>query len=258
MINASGLDRVLVIVSLTNPCAKLDCSEIDKMNFSLGEIPWVDPSAETVDSKLGPWTAVHARSKMLESTLGAYSYIMNDCEITYSGIGKFSSIASHVRINPGNHPLWRASLHHFSYRSLAYGFAREDDADFFNWRRAHSVLIGNDVWIGHGAILLPGVTIGDGAVVGAGAVVTKNVAPYTIVAGVPARVLRRRVSEQVEGWLRDIAWWDWSRQQLEEAFDDFRNCDVEQFAVKYHGPTDAEPGSTTPAHRDRDTACPRR
>lgn len=205
------------------------------MTRSLGTTPWVDPSATIVDTMLGPWTAVHARTSLLETTLGDYSYIMNDCEVAHTRIGKFVSIASHVRINPGNHPLWRPSLHHFSYRSASYGFDAEDDADFFQWRRDHGVSIGHDVWIGHGAILLPGVTIGNGAVVGAGAVVTKDVAPYTLVAGVPAKVLRRRVGERVEQWLMEIAWWDWPREQLEEAFKDFRECDAEQFALKYHG-----------------------
>ena len=98
-----------------------------------------------------------------------------------------------MRINPGNHPLWRAALHHFTYRSRSYDLHPEDDREFFDWRRAHPVVLGDDVWIGHGAILLPGVKIGTGAVVGAGAVVTKDVPPFTIVAGVPAKTLRRRV-----------------------------------------------------------------
>ena len=91
--------------------------------------------------------------------------------------------------------------------------------------------VGHDVWIGHGAILLPGVTVGTGAVIGAGAVVTKDVAPYTIVVGVPARPLRLRFPEDVVEKLRRIAWWDWPRELLEERFGDFN--DLDSFLEKY-------------------------
>ena len=90
-----------------------------------------------------------------------------------------------VRINPGNHPMQRASQAHFTYRASAYFPGESDEADFFAWRRAHKVTIGHDVWIGHGAIVLPGRRIGTGAVVAAGAIVTKDVPPYAIVAGNP-------------------------------------------------------------------------
>ena len=91
----------------------------------------------------------------------------------------------------------RVTQHHMTYRRVQYGFGETDDDDFFDWRRDHKVTVGHDVWIGHGAILLPGVTVGTGAVIGAGAVVTKDVEPYTIAVGVPARPLRRRFPEDV-------------------------------------------------------------
>ena len=195
--------------------------------------PRIDPTALVKESTLGAWTAVGARTQIQESILGDYSYVSNDCDIIYSTIGKFCSIASQVRINPGNHPLWRAALHHFTYRSRSYDLCPEDDHEFFNWRRAHPVLLGDDVWIGHGAILLPGVKIGTGAVVGAGAVVTKDVRPFTIVAGVPAKTLRRRLQPEVEAAYMRIRWWDWPREKLAAALEDFRALNAEQFAEKY-------------------------
>src|SRR5579871_1743497 len=109
----------------------------------LSDTPYVDPTAIVRDSQLGGWTSVGPRTTIFESTLGDYSYVVNDSSIVYSEIGKFCSIAAHTRLNPGNHPLERAALHHFSYRSVSYGLGDEDDAEFFAWRRRHRVVLGN-------------------------------------------------------------------------------------------------------------------
>ena len=194
--------------------------------------PYIHPDARVVASELGAWTEVGARSSVTDSTMGDYSYVVQDSQIIYSSIGKFANIASHCRINPGNHPHWRASLHHFMDRSANYEMG-EDDPEFFQWRRDHQVTIGHDTWFGHGAIIMPGVSIGTGAIVGSGAIVTKDVDPYTIVVGNPARVLRRRVSEAVEEKLMRIAWWDWSHDQLRANLADFRALDAEAFADKF-------------------------
>jgi phosphonate metabolism protein (transferase hexapeptide repeat family) len=199
----------------------------------LGENPWVDPTAVVRETTLGRWTSVGARTRIMESALGDYSYAMEDCDIIYTQMGKFCSVASHVRINPGNHPLWRAALHHFTYRSAAYGLTQDDDERFFQWRRVHRVVLGHDVWIGHGAVVLPGVRIGTGAAVGAGSVLTKDVPAFTVVAGVPARVIRRRFSPDVEASLMRIRWWDWSHKELAAAVEDFRSLDAAAFCSKY-------------------------
>jgi phosphonate metabolism protein (transferase hexapeptide repeat family) len=138
-----------------------------------------------------------------------------------------------VRINATNHPTWRASLHHFTYRANDYWPDAQMEESFFDWRRQSHVTIGHDVWIGHGATLLPGVTIGNGAAIGAGAVVSKDVAPYTIVGGVPARVIRERFSPQIGARLDALAWWDWSHLALRAALDDFRSLPIEAFLDRY-------------------------
>jgi phosphonate metabolism protein (transferase hexapeptide repeat family) len=139
----------------------------------LGAEPFIHPTAQVRDSSFGAYCEVGARTKVSECSFGDYSYIVADADIIYATVGKFCSIAAHTRINPGNHPLERVALNHFTYRSSAYGLG-EDDADFFQWRRDHHVTLGNDVWIGHGAILLPGVSVGNGAAIGAGAVVSSS------------------------------------------------------------------------------------
>jgi hypothetical protein len=201
----------------------------------LGETPTVDPTARIVDSRLGRYTEVGARTTLLETTMDDYSYVVNDGQIAYTTIGKFCSIAAMIRINPGNHPMWRASQAHFTYRASAYFPGEADETEFFAWRRAHPVAIGHDVWIGHGAVILPGRTIGTGAVVAAGAVVSKDVAPYAIVAGVPARVVKRRFPEAIGERLQALAWWDWEHARLRAALADFRALPVEEFLDRYEG-----------------------
>ena len=86
---------------------------------------------------------------------------------------------------------------------------------------------------GHGAVLLPGVKIGNGAVIGSNAVVTKNVAPYTIVGGVPAKLIKYRFTDDVSERMDELAWWDWSHEELREALEDFRALSAEAFLEKY-------------------------
>lgn len=199
----------------------------------LGTLPTIDPTAIVVDSRFGRWTEVGARCRLTETVMDDWSYVVHDSEIIYTTIGKFCSIAAHTRINPGNHPMERITQSHVTYRASQFFDGEEDEVDFFARRRARPVTIGHDVWIGHGAIVLPGRTIGTGAVVAGGAVVTKDVAPYTIVAGNPARVVRRRFPEAIAERIAALAWWDWSRERLREALPDMRALDVEAFLEKW-------------------------
>jgi phosphonate metabolism protein (transferase hexapeptide repeat family) len=199
----------------------------------LGEKPLVHPTAEIQASNLGRYTEVDERCTLNEVTLGDYSYIMREGEVWAANIGKFVNIASHVRINATNHPTWRTTQHHFTYRAHDYWPDAEREESFFDWRRAHGVTIGHDVWIGHGATILPGVTIGNGAVIGSGAVVTKDVAPYTIVGGVAAKFIKRRFDQETGERLDRLAWWDWSHGALRDALDDFRNLSIDDFLDRY-------------------------
>jgi hypothetical protein len=201
----------------------------------LGEQPLIHEGAVVTDCELGSYTEVGRGTAMSQSRFGDYSYITWDCHVTGSDIGKFCSIAAHVRINPGNHPVWRASQHHFSYRSRQFGLAEDDDEEVFAWRRANAVTLGHDIWIGHGVTLLVGVSIGTGAVVGAGAVVSRGVAPYSIVAGVPARPIRQRFPAAIAARLQALAWWDWPHDKLRAALPDFRKLSVEAFLEKHEG-----------------------
>jgi hypothetical protein len=202
--------------------------------------PTIDPTASVRESELGAYTEVGARTTLLDVTMGDYSYVVNDAQITYTTIGKFCSIAAMTRINPGNHPMHRASQAHFTYRASAYFPGESDDAEFFEWRRAHRVHIGHDVWIGHGAVVLPGRFVGTGAVIAAGAIVTKDVPAYTIVAGNPARPIKRRFPEAITDRLAELSWWDWDHENLRRALPDFRKLAVEDFLAKYEAAAGSE------------------
>lgn len=199
----------------------------------LSEQPLIHPTAAVNGCEVGRYTEIAERCVVTDSSLGDYSYLMRECEVWAARIGKFVNMASHVRLNATNHPTWRATLHHFTYRAGDYWPDADHETAFFDWRRQNAVTIGHDVWIGHGATVLPGVTIGNGAVIGAGAVVSKDVAPYAIVGGVPARLIRERFDAVVGARLDRLAWWGWSHQRLRDALDDFRALTTEEFLTRH-------------------------
>ena len=197
---------------------------------TLSITPTIHASAFTAHSVSGEWSELGPNCTLIESTLGDYSYCADNVDIIYTDIGKYCSIASHVRINPGNHPMWRVTQHHMTYRRSMYGLGA-DDHDFFDWRRAHRCIIGHDVWIGHGVTVMAGVTVGTGAIIGAGAVVTKDVKPYEIVGGVPSKHIRMRFEPATIAQLLTSEWWHWDREKLEANFDDL--LDVSSFLEKH-------------------------
>lgn len=194
--------------------------------------PCIHENCRLYNTELGAYTEIGIMNYMENVKLGDFSYTSEYCIAQNADIGKFANIAAMVRIGPPDHPMERPSLHHFTYRRIKYGFASTDDEEFFNWRVKQKIFIGHDTWIGHGAVIMPGVHIGHGAVVGAGAVVTKDVEPYTIVVGVTAKPLRPRFSDDVISRLLEIRWWDWSYATIRNRLDDFY-LPIQQFINKY-------------------------
>lgn len=197
------------------------------------DAPYLHEGCQVADSEFGAWVEIGAGSRVANSRFGDYSYCDRLCDIANARIGRFANIASCVRIGATDHPLDRASLHHFLYRSASYWEDATDDADWFAHRAGRIARIGHDTWIGHAAQIKPEVTVGDGAVVAAGAVVTRDVAPYTIVAGVPAAPIRRRLDPELSARMIDLAWWDWDHATLRARLADFRTLPAAAFVEKY-------------------------
>lgn len=167
--------------------------------------------AHVEDSRLDYFTQLYPFGYMYSSSLGAYSYVQKNSSIWHATIGKFCSISWNVSVGGGEHDFHKVTAHSILY-SKPFGFI---DTPMYE-RFSEKCEIGNDVWIAAGVSVLRGVTIGDGAVIGAGAVVTKNVEPYSIVAGVPARKIGQRCSDELIADLLDIKWWNWPEKEIKK------------------------------------------
>lgn len=196
-------------------------------------VPHIHPGCEIVNASFGAYVEIGAGARLVNTTFEDYAYCDRYADIANTTVGRFANIAAMTRIGPTDHPYRNAAQHHFLYRSSYYFDGVADDAAFFAHRAARRTTLGADCWIGHGAIVKPEVTVGIGAVVASGAVVTKNVAPFMIVAGCPAVPLRMRFAEAVAERLLALAWWDWPHEVLRARLADFRAMPAEAFLEKY-------------------------
>ncbi len=196
--------------------------------------PLIHDGARITNSAFGAWCEVGAGAVITNSTFADYAYCDRLADIANTTVGRFSNIAAMTRIGPTDYPYQNAAQHHFLYRSSYYWDDVPDDPAFFAARAARRTHLGADCWIGHGAIIKPEITVGIGAIIAAGAVVTKDVAPFMIVAGCPAQPLRARFDARIVERLLALAWWDWDHQALRSALQDFRALKAEAFLEKYH------------------------
>ena len=153
---------------------------------------------------------VHDPREFLKNNV-LYHYPINKDRLI---IGKFCSIACGAKFlfNSANHKMASLSTYTFPLFFEEWGLEKENVAQA--WDQKGDIIIGNDVWIGYEAVILSGVTIGDGAVIGCRAVVTKDVPPYTILGGVPAKPIRKRFDEETIKELQKIKWWDWPEEKI--------------------------------------------
>lgn len=192
----------------------------------------------SLNSSFEGMNKIYSNSRF-DGSLGFGSYINEDCYIT-GEIGRFTSIAPYVRVNIGRHP------YEYPYVSTSPCFVSLrkqngstfvksqmfEEVKYVDEENKIAVLIGNDCWIGDGAFITGGVKIGDGAVVLAHAVVTKDIPPYAVVGGVPAKVLRYRYDDDTVKLLMEFKWWNKSQKWLTENIELIQNIDLLKELIK--------------------------
>lgn len=167
---------------------------------------------------------IRFNARIYRSKIGRYSYIGHDSVFQYCTVGSFCCVGPYVLCGLGIHPLNKyVSNSQTFYRNPAPCLTLLEETRFHE--ESIPVHIGNDVWIGARAMILDGVSVGDGAVIGAGAIVTKDVPPYAIVAGVPAKIIRYRFSEDIINKLLTIKWWDKDIEWLKSRIECFSDID---------------------------------
>lgn len=162
-------------------------------------------------SVIDPTSKIESGSAFIDSSIGRNSFCGYDCEVYRARIGAFVSIANRVTLGGARHPMEWVGMSPVFYAgrdSVRTKYAEHALPE------SPEIVVGNDVWIGHSAIVLSGVKIGNGAVVGAGSVVTKDVPAYAVVAGNPARILRYRFDEETIRELEEIQWWNFDEDRL--------------------------------------------
>ncbi len=215
---------------------KLDKTSI-VIDSSLGENIELYKFSRIFDSNIGNKSSIGDFSKVEYSTLeshnridrynyvskssiGRHSYTGMNSLIINSKIGKFCSISWRVTIGPANHNYSLPSTHSFLYND----FNKLKPLNYTGYDRFNEeCIIGNDVWIGCNSTILRGVSIGDGAVVGAHSLVNKDVPPYSIVVGNPAKIIRFRFEQNIIDKMLDLKWWNWSNKKIRMNFEFFEN-----------------------------------
>lgn len=190
------------------------------------ETIYLKPVIQNPNIIVGDFTMYHDfvnDPTLFEKNNVLYQYPINHDTLR---IGKFCSIACGAKFlfNSANHSLSSASTFPFPLFFEEWDLLKANVAQA--WDNKGDIVIGNDVWIGYEAVILAGVTIGDGAIIGTRAVVTKDVEPYTIVGGVPAKPIRKRFSDEMIAVLQEIKWWDWPEHKIKENLQVIQNGDI--------------------------------
>lgn len=204
---------------------------VDFINSSIGVNSSILRYSFIDKSIIGNYCKIYNNSYIFKTSIDDYSYINMYSTVMRAKIKKFTSIASHVYIGPTPHPLNKVATHPFIFLREFGEFIEMDDLEVCTLREQSKTEIGNDVWIGQGVTIMPNIKIDDGAVVGAGSVVTKNVGAYEVVAGVPAKLIKKRFNEHQIEKLKQLKWWEWQRKEIISRIKDFNNIDV--FIEKY-------------------------
>lgn len=164
-----------------------------------------------INSSIHKKSKINSGSHIVNSIFDKYSYCGYDCDINNTNVGSFCSIASNVKIGGGIHPMDWVSTSPVFYKgkqSLKAKFSPKDR------EKPRKVIIGHDVWIGQNVLINQGIKIGTGSIIGMGSIVTKDIPPYSIYAGNPAKFIRKRFDRNISGKLLEIEWWNFSEEKI--------------------------------------------
>ncbi len=206
-----------------------ECKVIDSLlenNASIGDY------SRVINSSLEEHVLLQRNNLVYNTSFGRYTYTGRNCTFFHCCIGKFCSISFNVVVGGGEHPYRFVTDHAFLYSKdfdLMPEFVNNDET--YN-RFSEPCVIGNDVWVAANAVILRGVNIGDGAVIGAGAVVTKDVPPYSIVGGVPAKIIKQRFDDKIVERLLKIKWWNLPSDVIKQNFRLFNSEPSEELLDK--------------------------
>lgn len=208
-----------------------------KRKCSFGRMAFINGSSFEGNNYIG------VRTKFIKSSLGYSSYIGNETQLSQTDVGRFTSIGSNVKLICGTHPTEVFVSTHPAFYSpqntFKQTFAKEkifEEHKTINHKVGKRCIIGNDVWICDNVLILEGVSIGDGAIIAAGSVVVKDVEPYSIIGGVPAKIIKKRFDEKTIDFLLQIKWWNKDEKWLSNNWKYFSNinCFVDLIKKDQH------------------------
>lgn len=182
------------------------------MSNKLSENATIAASAQVHHSTLGIYSRVKDYAELRESILGDYSYISQYSIVNKTSISKFTSIAQGTYIG-----LWEHNTDVSTHSFYLYEHSGNFVKGYTSYNKdSIETSIGNDVWIGANSVILKGVKIGNGVIIGAGAVVTKDIPPYAIAVGNPAKIIKYRYDQKDIAWFEDLKWWDFDREKIQD------------------------------------------
>ncbi len=210
---ASGINKIALLFNPHRLWAEVKRNKM--INGLKPKVVYIGYYTTIFKSQIGNHTFIGSNVKLLNSTLGDHSYLNSNTLIQKTTIGKYTSIGSDVKCGLGKHPTDLVSTHPAFY-SNNKEYLTYSDKNYFE--EYQNIEIGNDVWIGINAVIMGGVKIGDGAIVAAGSIITKDVEPYSIVGGVPAKHIKFRIPENLIDKIKETRWWDKDEEWMAKNF----------------------------------------